>query len=464
MTQDGGVTIHLDPHEASRIKSHRDVHLNVVLFPRYRLLGYVLLTLAVILHNRFILHHVDLAMVGRLALGYLAWCLVTWGALVLWYERLRPRLHLGSLFFALDLVAWTFAIHASGGERSWLFFVLVLRSADQVPIGPGRVLGFGVLGMLCYAGMLCAEGHPIDWGPELIKLSFLAASTCYLVLPALNTQRLRRRGAAAMRAARDTLTALNVHAAQLEQARLSAEAALQVKGEFVARVSHELRTPMSSIIGMTEMTLEGELTDAQRTKLSLVRDASHKLLSLIQNLLDFSDLERARVGLVEDRFSLREIVAQVERRCVEMARGQQLEVRCVVDSQVPDALLGDASRLQQVLANLGDNAVKFTERGYVELSTQVLSATDSKVRLLFTVSDTGIGIPQPDLQRIFDPFTQSDGSLARRHDGSGLGLTIARGLVVLMGGEMQVKSEQNVGSRFSFEVPFTVAPPSTPGP
>ncbi|HEY4002808.1 MAG TPA: ATP-binding protein [Candidatus Xenobia bacterium] len=461
MSSGSGVVIHIDPVEAAENKADRDRTINLVLFPRYRAVGFVLLTLAVILHNAIVRGHVYWAPVGRLAAGYALYCLGSWWILRHWYQALRDRVHLGTLFMALDLVAWTCGIYVSGGQQSRLFFVLLLRSADQVPIGPRRVMGFGAVGIACYLAMLAwvhqVDGVPVAWSTQVAKMLFLGAASSYLVFPALENQRLRAQNAALIRAARDALGALNAHAIELEEARVNAEQAARVKGEFVRKISHELRTPMNGILGMTDLALETELTGEQREYLTLARRSSVELLAIISGLLDFSAMERGEVQLSDQPFRVREVLERVCRACLEKARAKTLEVEWTAAPDVPEALVGDGPRLEQVLLCLGDNAVKFSERGKVAFDTRVLEVSEDTVRLRFTVSDNGPGIPADKRDLIFESFRGSDDSLTRRHGGFGLGLTISQHLVGLMGGRISVLSEAAEGTQLSFDIPFAKA-------
>ena len=236
-----------------------------------------------------------------------------------------------------------------------------------------------------------------------------------------------------------------------------AEALSAAKSEFLANMTHEVRTPLNGILGMTGLALETDLKKDQQEYLELVKSSAEALLSLVNDVLDFSKYEVGKLALDSVEFSLRALVRDVLRPLALRASISGLAFESVVEDRVPDHLLGDPLRISQVLRNLAGNAVKFTKEGKVAVRVRAESVEGSKVTLCFSVTDTGIGIPPDKHRLIFEPFTQADGSTTRKYGGTGLGLSISSGLVELMDGRIWVESEVGQGSTFHFTLALELA-------
>ncbi|MFJ4037520.1 ATP-binding protein [Microbacterium sp. NPDC090007] len=336
-------------------------------------------------------------------------------------------------------------------DALWPAAALLLAMSSWSPPA-NRSTSNGALRVVVFVPALFTTGalailvvNEIDAGGGLIEfLAFatLGAGIVRLLVSVVEAERLRRRE--------------RELSSSVERARDAALSATTAKSRFLATMSHEMRTPLNSILGMNELLASTDLDPAQRDYVDRAMASGALLLDVVTDILDFSKIEAGAIDLVHAPFDLRRLVTSTVTVLSFAAESKGLTVRALVDDSVPDFVMGDATRLRQVLVNLLGNAVKFTSAGDVTIRVSPGSDPDA---VLFEVSDTGMGITEDARERIFEPFTQADESTTRTHGGTGLGLSICDALVRMMGGVIVVDSEVGRGSRFSFQIALAHAEP-----
>jgi len=439
--------------------------------PLLRAAGFLILCVIAVLQDSRIdaaFPHPSLLWLIALNLSYAA---TAWIVLRFGYGRTGP-VDLSLLLFHLDVVVWLVNLHHL--EQSQLFFAyfLLVRVIDQVGFGFRRALYFDhvvTLAYLAYAAWVSMQEPAHALWPERLGIAVIMYLLgLYFAMTGLVTERLRNRTRQAMRTARDLVErleqkayALQVQAAELDQARRLAEQANRAKTQFLAVTSHELRTPMNGILGAAELLIGTPLSSVQQRYVHIAHQSATALLALIDDVLDLSRIDAGKLSLNITSVDLRALLGEAVELVRITARDKPITLSCGVSARLPRKVFADPMRLRQLLVNLLHNAVKFTDRGTVRLEVILRSNVEGVMRVRFSVHDTGIGIAQDKLETIFDAFSQVDSSTTRRHGGSGLGLAIVKELANLMGGAVHVASRVGQGSHFWIDLDLREAPDDT---
>lgn len=363
-------------------------------------------------------------------------------------DRWRRRAIAGALSSGLVWAAGAVLLMVTGDIVVELFtaFVMAGMVSGAVPVLAAQTLAFR-----CYAWPITLAVAVCSFAPEPLRLAFSAMSLLFMLGSTrsadyfynalLDTFRLEHE--------KDILIA------RLEQARVVAEQSNRMKSEFLANLSHELRTPMNGIIGMSDLLAMEDLSRHQHELLDPLRRSAGELMLLMNNLIELSALEAGQIRINTNPFALADLLDSVLAAPHKAAADKGLVLRLACDPALPAIVVGDQGRLRQILLHLLENAIKFTERGEVNIAVRVAAQDDGQARLNFEIADTGVGIATDKLPLLLTGMlTQADGSSIRRHGGLGVGLPLARGLIELMGGKLAIDSTPGQGSRFHFELSF----------
>ena len=454
----------LDPGTARRERTRRHYRYNVWTLPITRLIGFNAVLATAMLLSPFTLGAFTWDAFRPVIIGVEAYCLLSWLALRSMWLRFQP-FDLQTPLLVADLLVWAVIIYVSGAERSWLFFILILRVADQSYTSFKRAMIFAHLAPLIYFLMLAyvevIDGRDVSVAGEAAKLFCLYGASLYLALTGRTAGALRERTNAAIRLAKDLIVQLEEKSVELEASSVRAEAASGAKSRFLANMSHELRTPLNAIIGYTELLQEED--EGRRTgiapDLEHIRSASLHLLSLIDDVLDIAKIEAGRMTLYLEHFDVEALIEDVIKTVQPLARRNDnaLEVELANDL---GEMHSDLTRLRQMLLNVLGNASKFTEHGVITLAVRREHGSSGD-ELIFAVRDTGIGMSEGEQSRLFQPFSQADPSTTRRYGGSGLGLVITKRFAEQMGGTIQVDSRTGAGTTFTIRLPAVASVEST---
>ena len=455
-------TLATEPDDIAARKVRRRRHHTIVQVPLLRIAGFVILSCIVLLSGGTEAY-VPWSHTVWLVAWFAIYCVGSWMLLAVTFDR---GVDLGLLFLTIDPFVWMGAVYATGGASSWLFFLPVIRVADQVHSTRVRAGAFAVVGVAAYGCLLLllrSIGKPID-GTQIWRFVALAGCGWYLAMTAGTAERQRTRVSEAVRSARESIRRLQEQTETLRNLHARAESANVAKSQFLANVSHEFGTPLNAIIGYAELLHDG-MRSAPETvlrDLGRISRSAHHLRDLVDDLIELSVADagqrRLDVGAIDGRSLVADVVAVVT-PLVESNRSR-LDVR---GADSLNHMVNDVAKVRQILVNLVGNAGKFTNAGSVTLSCS-REPTRSGDIVMFTITDTGIGMTEEQLERVrrFEPFVQGDASVTRRYGGTGLGLALSHRLSRLMDGSLTIDSRPGAGTTVTLRLPAVVVPASPP--
>jgi len=446
----------LDPAEAKQRQGLKRYRLNVIQIPALRIFGVFLLLILVALNNYY-LDIFSWPTLLRFTTLMTVYALASWGILYLFYTKCK-KLDLGFFFLTSDIVFLALAIYYSGGERSLLFFLMMIRVADMANTSFKRVIFFSHVSLFVYIGLLLylvgLEQRELNWSMEIFKCCCIYFANLYISMTAKTAEKLRNLTRESLALARDLIDQSRKRTEELREAMVRAEAASIAKNQFLANMSHEIRTPLNGIVGMTDLMLDSPLNREQKEDLEIIRQSAFSLSALLTDLLELANLESEAAAPDETAFQLKEILSQAAAPYRPKIVEKGLVFSYFVNPEIPATLMGSPNRLNLILTKLIDNAVKFTKKGEITLRVETNGETDAGMLLHFKLTDTGIGIPVSKHELIFQPFAQIDASSTRKYGGSGVGLALSERLASMMGGQVWLESEAGKGSTFHFTARF----------